>query len=396
MLGKALSIGNNEALISARSDDFGPVFIIKCTRKCNLRCTYCTDFRQRDSTVLNVEKLAQLFYAISTSSEITNVHFIWHGGEPLTKGLKFFDKIMFLQDRFLSDKQKVTNTIQTNGTLVNKEWAEALHSYRFSAGVSLDGPEYIQNNSRPFLTQPSKRKVKHDSYKAATEGICYLTKANVPKGILTVVSEEVLSIGARKMYHFYRENGITNFALLWMRADFSSNEKSLNYNHRYGDFLAEILQLWLEEDNPKVTVREVDSKLNKMLGLPSMLCKDSGCCVGKYYGVEPEGSLWHCDKFMNDERFSIGDVLDVNMGRLAWSEKVENLAQIELDVRNQCGPCKWFEHCMGGCLSDLLILLRDGGRVGTNDCWHYRLYEELSKTLAHSPSICAASQGRFA
>lgn len=373
---------------------YGPVLIVKCTRICNLRCEYCTDYRVEESESIDIEKLAAMLHGIAEDPSISDAHFIWHGGEPLTKGRQFFEKLVFLQDKFLRGRKKVTNSVQTNGTLVTREWAQTLRELNFSAGLSLDGPKAVQDKKRPYsnpqrlrVIEEGERRSTHD---AAMRGLALLHESAVSTGVLTVVSPDVLAIGAEAMYRFYRSQGLTNIALLWMRGKFATPTESLAYNRAYGEFMAQILRLWLAEDDPTVQVRELGSKLNRMFGLPQSLCKDGGPCVGKFFGVEPEGGVWHCDKFVGDERFYVGNLLAQPVGDLARSTRIREIAELEVTTRNACAPCKWFDRCRGGCLSDLLIMLRDQGQVGTDDCWHFRIYEELAKVLASSPSVLEA------
>jgi uncharacterized protein len=44
--------------------------------------------------------------------------------------------------------QTVGNGLQTNGMLLNKEWARFLRKYDWLAGLSLDGPQHIHNRYR--------------------------------------------------------------------------------------------------------------------------------------------------------------------------------------------------------------------------------------------------------
>ena len=45
----------------------------------------------------------------------------------------------------LTDITNVRFAIQTNGTLVTSEWLAVFHAQRVSVGISLDGPQHIND-----------------------------------------------------------------------------------------------------------------------------------------------------------------------------------------------------------------------------------------------------------
>ncbi|MFH1758531.1 MAG: radical SAM protein, partial [Pseudomonadota bacterium] len=91
---------------------------------CNLDCHYCyylkkehlypkgESFRMPDSIL---EKY--IIQHIDASSDSV-VNFSWHGGEPTLLGLDYFRKIVELQRKHQPPNQRITNGIQTNGTLL--------------------------------------------------------------------------------------------------------------------------------------------------------------------------------------------------------------------------------------------------------------------------------------
>jgi len=47
----------------------------------------------------------------------------WQGGEPTLMGLAFFRRSIDLVAKYQKPGQKIMHTIQTNGMLLNDEWA---------------------------------------------------------------------------------------------------------------------------------------------------------------------------------------------------------------------------------------------------------------------------------
>lgn len=75
------------------------------------------------------------------------VNFTWQGGEPTLAGLDFYRRAVALQQRYAGDK-RITNSLQTNGVLINDKWAAFLAQHRFLVGISLDGPAHLHNHYR--------------------------------------------------------------------------------------------------------------------------------------------------------------------------------------------------------------------------------------------------------
>ena len=112
---------------------------------CNLACQYCY-FRLKehlypDSTLRMTDDVLKHYTRQYIQSQRTSeVTFIWQGGEPLLMGLEFYEKALAFQHQFARPGQAIHNALQTNGTLLNHEWAAFFHRHHFLLGLSLDGP----------------------------------------------------------------------------------------------------------------------------------------------------------------------------------------------------------------------------------------------------------------
>jgi uncharacterized protein len=121
---------------------------------CNLDCEYCfflskemlypgSRFRMADELLETY--LRQLIEAHAGMPEVT---IAWQGGEPTLMGLDFFRRSVELVQQLLPDGQTVTHTIQTNGTKIDREWAEFFHEHGFLVGISIDGPRALHDTYR--------------------------------------------------------------------------------------------------------------------------------------------------------------------------------------------------------------------------------------------------------
>ena len=96
---------------------------------CNLDCAYCfylskvllfPGCRCRLADVLLREYLRQLIDAHAGALEVVVA---WQGGEPTMMGLDFFRRSTELAAAYRRPGQRITYTIETNGTLLDDAWA---------------------------------------------------------------------------------------------------------------------------------------------------------------------------------------------------------------------------------------------------------------------------------
>ena len=114
---------------------------------CNLRCTYCRDrdFDQGGKRVMSTEVLQALINSLAQLPHgLQRIH--WLGGEPTLAGLNFFKEAVQLQ--WEQTHKHWINTIQTNATLINQEWAEFFRIHEFKVGVSVDGTSQTHDADR--------------------------------------------------------------------------------------------------------------------------------------------------------------------------------------------------------------------------------------------------------
>ena len=119
---------------------------------CNLDCHYCyyldkADIYHGHQPKMTEETLELLTKQYIEANDVPEVTFNWHGGEPLVMGLDFYRKAMHLQQKY-ADGKIIHNSLQTNGTLITREWAEFFKQYHFLIGISIDGPADIHDKFR--------------------------------------------------------------------------------------------------------------------------------------------------------------------------------------------------------------------------------------------------------
>jgi uncharacterized protein len=124
--------------------------------RCNLNCSYCYYLKQSSvSDVMDIQILKRAIEETVLLNDTPEISFCWHGGEPLMAGIDFFIKAVEIQNEAVEKKVRngfkkpiIINTIQTNGTLINRNWCRFFSENNFLVGISIDGPEEIHNYYR--------------------------------------------------------------------------------------------------------------------------------------------------------------------------------------------------------------------------------------------------------
>ena len=172
---------------------------------CNLDCHYCfytekeSLFEPKTPFRMSEQTLEHFIKNYIEGQDVNEIPFVWQGGEPTLLGLNFYKKAVELQKKYANGKT-ITNSLQTNGTLLTDEWFSFLSESNFLVGLSLDGPEEIHNKFRVDRGgKPTFHKVLASLHK--------LQEYNIQYNVLTCVTNES-SNHALEIYHFFKNEGV--------------------------------------------------------------------------------------------------------------------------------------------------------------------------------------------
>ena len=105
--------------------------VIKPTHLCNLACRYCynDDVRNQIMTIDTLDRtISETFSYLRKTCPEAMASFIWHGGEPMAVQMQFYRNVVSIQEQ-MSGEIRYENSIQTNGTLIDKEWLLFFREY---------------------------------------------------------------------------------------------------------------------------------------------------------------------------------------------------------------------------------------------------------------------------
>jgi len=176
---------------------------------CNLDCEYCfflsKEMLYPGSRFRMAEELQEAYIRqlLEAHTRVPEVMVAWQGGEPTMMGLPFFRRAMELQRQYARPGQRVLNTLQTNGTLLDDEWGVFLKDNNFLVGISIDGPREMHDAYR--VDKGGK-----PTFDRVMLGLDVLKRHEVEWNVLTTV-HAVNGDHGRQVYRFLRDELGTTF-----------------------------------------------------------------------------------------------------------------------------------------------------------------------------------------
>jgi len=314
---------------------------------CNLKCDYCfylpkcslyPDLKEHRISDAVIDQLLKSY--MTTPQSIHSI--CWQGGEPTLMGTDFFSKVVDCQKKYGKPGAIVSNSVQTNGTLITEEMAKFFFEYKFLIGCSLDGPEKIHDQYR-------KRISGKGTFKAVLKGINNLQKHHVQFNILTLVSKANIGL-ANEIYHFFKRLGVRHHQYIPC-VEFDTNGKLLPFAitaKQWGQFLIELFDQWYPKDIYSTTVRNFESVLSKKVDQVDNICMTSDNCC-QYFVVEYNGDVYPCDFFV-EEPFRLGNIMENSWEEMVNSPIYRKFGQQKKKYNTECNQCQFLEICNGDCL----------------------------------------------
>jgi serine-type anaerobic sulfatase-maturating enzyme len=329
--------------------------------RCNLDCSYC--FYLGNDELLGgnrpavmppevLERMVEdyLSYGFPTSA------FTWQGGEPTLAGLDFYRKAIEFQMSHGRSGQAVANALQTNGILLDDQWAEFLAEYRFLVGLSLDGPQQVHDHYRINRKgQPTFEKVM-----AAADT---MHRHRVEFNILTMITDHSEKLGA-EIYHDLVSRGFYHLQFIPCVEYDPDTGKPAPQNcspRGYGQFLSDVFEEWYAQDIGRVSVRTFEGIVAMLAGSPQLSICNLGQVCDHYLVVEKDGGVYPCDFFV-DKKYLLGNLMDKPLAEIYQSEPERSFACIKADLTKKCRLCPYLDICHGGCPKDRLTA--GGGNFG--------------------------------
>jgi len=312
--------------------------VIKPTLECNIDCEHCYHTpEERVGGQISIETVERLFRLVSEEYEA--VWFVWHGGEPLLLSHKFYRSVIALQEKYFGrDSHRVGNTIQTNGTLLEKGFIEFCKDKKINIGISHEGPF---NDVLRQQTEVSENNLR------------LLSKKDRVFSVSSTISSATESKQS-EMYEYFKSNGVSASFSPVIPAGCASRDRSLVPDpDAFIRSSIEMFDRWLFDKETEIPLIPHYLYILNALGEPA----ESDCahtsCLTKWMCLYPNGDIYPCGKGCPSE-FKMCNLNDIEqISDIFRTEGFVKVLSGSIERREKCkNECELFPFCNGGCSID--------------------------------------------
>lgn len=343
------------------------------TADCNLRCRHCyhadTGYdikRASEETIVSLVDKLSLGY--------DRLRIVWHGGEPLLMGLDFFKKTYeIFEENSKKHKRVFEFDVQTNGTLIDEEFAEFFKKTNTTVSVSYDGPYNEVLRQQTELTEESIKLLKLFEVKL----VC----------ISTISSQSIAHIV--DIYEFFKEQQLdVKFNPVFASGEAKRHQEYVVSKEAWAEAFIRLLDYWLLDKDCNIRTVSCESILRRFIDADrSQIGCPTSACILQYLALDAYGNLYPCARLTGEDFLlcNIKDIVDVRQAYL-----MPNYLKLKEQVIERvsfCKKCKWFSRCRGGCSATANI---EGKIENANefDCYFSnKIFTYLEKRLKETKEI---------
>lgn len=232
-------------------------YVVKVTKHCNLRCSYCYEYPELGNPDrMSIEQLSSMFKHIAEHHrkrpETTSVLFIWHGGEPLLPEPAYWRAIFAEQKKHFSG-MKVVNDVQTNLMLLDDDRIDLIRNGFNGIGVSIDIFGDLRLN---IAGRPSQKRVLANMDRLQEAGISF--------GCITVLTRKNIH-RVDRIFRFYESLGRTFRLLPLFHGAFDDQHAGYEVTgEEVLGALCKVADLWLESPT-KIRIGPITEQLTNLM-----------------------------------------------------------------------------------------------------------------------------------
>jgi uncharacterized protein len=218
---------------------------------CNISCDYCYLAGRDDTRRMAQEVVEAAAHRVLESTLLDrSLGIVWHAGEPLAAGVKFYEVAFASIANILGDHAEISHSIQTNATLINDRWCELFKQWNVRVGVSLDGPADLHDKHRRTRKGGS-------TFAKVMRGIEALRRAEIPFHVIAVLTSDSLA-RADEIFDFFAGEGIHDVGFNVDEQEGENQNSSVaGHGAEHGRFLRRLLERSVPAP-AQVNVRELE------------------------------------------------------------------------------------------------------------------------------------------
>jgi len=355
-------------------------FVIKVSKLCNLRCSYCYEYPELANPVrMSFEQIAKMFEHLGSYYRATapgaECRFVWHGGEPLLHEPSYYREIFAEQRRCFAGMRAV-NWVQTNLTMLDDERIALLKSEFDGVGVSLDVFGDLRLN---VAGRPSQSRV--------LVNMARLKAAGITHGCITVLTKRNLA-RIEQIFRFYEKIGNSFRILPLFQGAFEQQHLGYEVTGREVlTALCSVADLWFAS-NAILHVAPVTDQIRELLRSRAEGYEPV------YYDrrtqesvvlVNTNGDLYgQADAY--DTGRSWGNIFHSSMAEILESPARQvSVLEAEARMASACLRCRYFGTCNGFPVAENRRRYEDTIHEGRVECVVERgLFQHLERRLTEA------------
>ena len=316
---------------------------------CNMNCRYCFYHdltRDRAGGEIMTKDMLHTLADRALSEGKDGVEFMFQGGEPTLAGLDFYRDLVAYVKEHKSPGQVVHYGIQTNGLLLDEDWAAFLKEHQFLVGLSVDGYSDLHNLHR-------KDTAGKGTYSRVMRSKKLLDRYGVSYNILCVITGAAAS-HAHRIYHAFQKQGVLYWQFIPCLDPLETERGKELFSltpKGYAKFLCDLFDDWYQgwAEGSYTSIRFFDDCVNLLVGRRPSSCTMTDEC-GTYLVIEANGDAYPCDFYVTDE-YRLGNIQTQSLFSLMESEREKEFLKSRPRYA-PCQHCRYFPVCRGGCRRD--------------------------------------------
>jgi uncharacterized protein len=327
----------------------------KISERCNLACKYCYFFFKGDESYLDhpayiaeqtVRSVGRFLGEGARDMGIETVSIAMHGGEPLMVGPERFEKYCEILRETILPYTNLKIGVQTNGLLLNQKWIDLLAQINVNIGISIDGPKALNDAVR--IDDRGR-----GSYDKIVKAI-NLLHDNVARG--TMEGFGALSVlnpdsSAKAVYqHLIHDLGLKKIDFMLPKYNWDDYDPAVI--KKVEDYSLELLNCWLADDNPNITIRNFNQVMNPFLTDKGIECKANHIIdINEAITIRSNGDVSPDDTTpaLSEECQHSGFNVETSTLKAFYEAPLwESIRTCVEKPPEKCTKCEWVGFCGGG------------------------------------------------
>ena len=361
----------------------GPIelLVVQSTPFCNLDCKYCY-LPDRANTsrmpLFILEKTMQRLLSDSLIKEELTI--VWHAGEPLVPGIKYYEDCIELIKKMKPSNTKINFSIQTNGVLISHEWCNFFKENNIKVGVSVDGPAFIHNKVRLNRTG-------NGTHELVQIGIDLLNQNGIDFHTISVLTNFSLQ-HSKAIFQYLLDNNVTRCGFNIEEIENINQSSSLSRikgKKEVKEFF-ELMWSYNKQNNYILNIRELDRSVgvirNWKKGNKHWLSNGQQNLPYQIITVDYRGNFSTYSPELNgvlidgNDSFNLGNVLNTSFEDATKTKKFQRqYREIRSGIKLCSKTCEYYQLCGGGAPSNKYF---ENGTFSSTETMYCRLQTQAS------------------